>query len=165
MNGKTGKKKLGLLALVSIMALVLLICSVIIVDSLIYPSMPESAYERRTLLVDGVSYFPRQDVRVFLIMGIDREGPVQESGSYKNSGAADVVLVLIFDETAKEYCALALNRDTMVKMPVLGLGGRPAGSITAQLALSHTYGNGLNQSCENVRVTVSELLYGVTRML
>ena len=95
-------------------------------------------------------------------MGIDREGAVVDSGSYKNSGAADVVLVLIFDETAKEYRVLALNRDTMVRMPVLGLGGRPAGSTNAQLALSHTYGNGLRQSCENTRETISDLLYGVT---
>ena len=132
------------------------------VDNLYFPTLPETEHERRTISLDGVAYFPRQDIRVFLLMGIDREGPVADSGSYKNSGAADVVLVLIFDETAKEYRVLALNRDTIVKMPVLGLGGRTAGSTTAQLALSHTYGNGLHQSCDNTKKTVSDLLYGAT---
>ena len=49
----------------------------------------------------------------------------------------------------------------MVKMPVLGLGGKPAGSRYAQLTLSHTYGSGLHDSCENVRKTVSDLFNGL----
>ena len=154
--------QLGLFALVSAIALILLFCSVLIVDKFAYPEIPEPSSERKTIRYDGVSYFPRQDVRVFLLMGIDRTGPVTDSGSYKNTGAADVILVLIFDDTAKEYRILALNRDSMVEMPVLGIGGRHAGDITAQLALSHTYGNGLHQSCTNTLDTVSNLLYSVT---
>ena len=57
---------------------------------------------------------------------------------------------------------LHLNRDTMLEMPVLGLGGREAGTYHGQLALSHTYGSGLEDSCENVRKTVSNFLYGIT---
>jgi anionic cell wall polymer biosynthesis LytR-Cps2A-Psr (LCP) family protein len=49
----------------------------------------------------------------------------------------------------------------MVTMPVLGIGGKPAGTQRAQLALSHTQGSGLEDSCENTRTTVSELLYGL----
>lgn len=161
MSRKGYNRQLGLLAVVSVITLIVLICSVMVVDHLAYPDMPGDEYERKTLWLDGVSYFPRQDIRVFLLMGIDRSGPVVDSGSYKNEGAADVVLLLIFDETNKEYSVLALNRDTMVEMPILGLGGKRAGSITAQLALSHTYGNGLRQSCENTKETVSEMLYGV----
>lgn len=160
--GRQGKnRQLGLLALVSAISLIILICSVLVVDHLIYPNFSDTDHERQTIWYEGVSYYPRQDIQAFLLMGIDREGPVADSGFYKNSGAADVVLVLIFDDTAKEYRVLALNRDTMVEMPVLGLGGKRAGSITAQLALSHTYGNGLHESCENTRQTVSDLLFGV----
>jgi LCP family protein required for cell wall assembly len=57
---------------------------------------------------------------------------------------------------------LYLNRDTMVQMPVLGLGGKEAGSVRAQLALAHTYGNGLEESCENTRRTVSDFLNGIS---
>ena len=160
MGERGNNRHLGILALVSVITLIVLICSVIMVEHTFYPSAPEANYERKTLWLDGVSYFPRQDIRVFLLMGIDRSGPVVDSGSYKNEGAADVVLLLVFDETKEEYTVLALNRDTMVEMPILGLGGKRAGSITAQLALSHTYGNGLRQSCENTKETVSELLYG-----
>ena len=162
MDRQVKTKNLSLFALISVIAFALLIGAVVLVDSFSHLDIPEEPHDRKTLVIDGVSYFPRQDIRVFLFMGIDREGPVADSGSYKNEGAADVILTLIFDETHKEYTILALNRDSMVTMPVLGLGGKIAGSKIAQLALSHTYGNGLRQSCVNTRSTVSDLLYGIT---
>ena len=66
--------------------------------------------------------------------------------------------MVVFDEAEKDYNILALNRDTMVEMPILGLGGKRAGTKVAQLALSHTYGSGLQDSCENVKETLSMLL-------
>lgn len=162
MDKQNKRRNLWLLALISFLMLMLLVCSVLIVDHLAYPQQSDIHQERKTLLVDGVAYFPRQDIRVFLLMGIDRSGPVSDSGSYKNKGAADVILVFVFNETTEEYSVLALNRDSMVEMTTLGLGGKPAGRRIAQLALSHTYGNGLNQSCVNTRNTVSDLLYGAT---
>lgn len=162
MNIQEKRRRICVYVLVAGMLLTALICSVLIVERLAYPELPEPQYERKTIQYGDVSYFPRQDIRVFLLMGIDREGPAVDSGSYKNEGAADVVLVFIFNDTAKEYTILALNRDSMVEMPKLGIRGKSAGNITAQLALSHTYGNGLQQSCVNTRTTVSNLLYGVT---
>ena len=156
------RRRICVYVLVAAMLLIALICSVLIVERFLYPEQPEPQYERKTIRYGDVSYFPRQDIRVFLFMGIDRLGPVVDSGSYKNEGAADVVLLFIFNDTAKEYTILALNRDSMVQVPKLGLRGKFAGNITAQLALSHTYGNGLQQSCVNTRTTVSNLLYGVT---
>lgn len=115
----------------------------------------------KTIERDGVKYFPRQDITVFMIAGIDKEGPVQDSGSYNNDGAADVVLLTVFDETAKTYDVICLNRDTMVEMPVLGLGGKKAGKTIGQLALAHTYGSGLEDSAENLKETVSALFSNV----
>lgn len=162
MEKRKKKQQLGLFVAVSVILLILLVCSVIFVDYLLYPDVPEAQQDRKTLWVGDVSYFPRKDIRLFLLMGIDREGPVSDSGYHRNAGAADVVLVFVFDETARKYWVLALNRDSMVEMPVLGIGDKPAGSITAQLALSYTYGNGLHQSCVNTKNTVSKLLNNVT---
>ena len=57
---------------------------------------------------------------------------------------------------------LLLNRDTMVMMSGLDDLGRENGRYYSQLALSHAYGTGREDSCENVRNTVSDLLYGIT---
>lgn len=117
--------------------------------------------QSKTVVRDGVSYFPRQDISVVMVLGIDQFGPVEDSGSYNNSGAADMVALLIFDESAEHVSVLGLNRDTMVEMPVLGIGGKQAGTLYGQLTLSHTYGSGLEDSCENTRQTVSALLNGI----
>lgn len=114
--------------------------------------------KRKTITVDGVDYFPRQDITVMLVMGIDQTGPVTDSGSYRNPGAADLVALLIFDEKTRECNVLCLNRDTMLEMPVLGIGGKQAGTAYGQLALAHTYGGGLEDSCENTVETVSNFL-------
>ena len=49
----------------------------------------------------------------------------------------------------------------MAEIPILGVGGKEAGSAHAQLALAHTYGNGKEQSCENTVEAVSQFLYGM----
>lgn len=116
--------------------------------------------ESKTVTRDGVDYFPRQDITVFLVMGIDQFGKVEDSDTYNNHGAADMVALLVFDEQQHTCNVLQLNRDTMLEMPVIGIGGKPAGSQFGQLALSHTFGSGLEDSCENTKKTVSELLYG-----
>lgn len=121
----------------------------------------ESAAPIKTIVRDGIKYFPRQDITVFLIAGIDQSGPVKDSGSYNNEGAADMVMLAVFDETAKKYDILCLNRDTIVEMPILGLGGKKAGTAIGQLALAHTYGSGLEDSCENLKETVSSFLGGI----
>ena len=135
-----------------------------ILESAVFQPAPETetVTTSKTITRNGVRYFPRQDITVFLVMGIDEYGPVKDSMSYNNSGEADVVLLAVFDETEKECRVLALNRDTMVDMPVLGLGGKQAGVRKAQLALAHTYGSGLEDSCENVRRTLTNFIHGLT---
>ena len=96
-----------------------------------------------------------------LVLGIDQFGPVADSGSYQNRGAADLDILLIFDETNRQINILHLNRDTMLEIPVLGIGGRQAGTYYGQLALAHTYGSGLSDSAENARKTISDFLYGL----
>ncbi len=116
----------------------------------------------KTVTVDGVEYFPRQDITVLMLMGIDERGEVKASESYLNSGENDMVALAVFDEVDKSYSVLVLNRDTMMDIHVLGLGGKPAGTIFGQLALAHTYGTGLEDSCENAVRTVSDFLSGLT---
>lgn len=121
------------------------------------PAAPSS----KTIHRNGIAYFPRQDITVLMVLGIDKFGPVQASTFHQNDGAVDMVMLVIFDETAETYNVLSLNRDTMLQMPALGLGGKPAGTFYGQLALSHTYGTGLEDSCENTRTAVSDFLYGI----
>lgn len=122
----------------------------------------ESASSKKTIEIDGKKYFPRQDITVLMFMGIDEYGEVKASNSYLNTGENDMVALAVFDEIEKSYSVLVLNRDTMMDIHVLGLGGQDAGTIYGQLALAHTYGTGLEDSCENAVRTVSDFLSGLT---
>lgn len=156
-------KKLVYICLILVLVVTILFSGLRILEStVLYPDLDESG-PTATLTIerDGISYFPRQDITVILLMGIDNRGKVEDSGSYVNSGRADMVTLLIFDKTNEQLDVLCLNRDTMVDMPELGLGGKIAGTAYGQLALSHTYGSGLKDSCQNTKQTVSDFLYGL----
>ena len=156
-------KKLVYICLILVLVITILFSGLRILEStVLYPDSGKLG-PTATLTIErnGISYFPRQDITTILLMGIDNRGKVEDSGSYVNSGRADMVTLLIFDKTNEQLDVLCLNRDTMLDMPELGLGGKIAGTAYGQLALSHTYGSGLKDSCENTKQTVSDFLYGL----
>lgn len=163
MSKRKSIRNVVFLLLILVLVLVMIFSGLRILEStvLFNEQSREDDVSSKTVVKDGIEYFPRQDITVVLFIGIDQEGIAQPSPSYNNPGAADVVSLVIFDETNQVCNVLCLNRDTMLKMPVLGLGGKPAGSNYGQLALSHTYGTGMEDSCENVKNTVSDFLMGV----
>lgn len=165
MTQKNKKKTSPLITILLIVLSALIVFSCFkVIDALFTqtsedPTVLDSA---KTIQYNGGDYFPRQDVTVIMLMGIDERGPVKESSSYNNTGEADMVALAVFDEVDKTYSVLVLNRDTMMDIPVIGIGGSRAGSIYGQLALAHTYGTGLKDSCENTVTAVSDFLSGMT---
>ena len=135
-----------------------------IMESTVFFTGSENAGEiaSKTITRDGVDYFPRQDITVMMVLGIDQEGPVAASNYYRNKGSADSIMLLIFDDTTEDCTVLYLNRDMMVNMDVLGVQGEYAGTTYGQLALAHTYGEGLEDSCLNVKSTIMNMLHGLT---
>lgn len=164
MSRKKHPRRVLFFCIVLILSVVLLISGLRILEStvLVKGHVPTETIKSKTITVDGVDYFPRQDITVIMVLGIDETGPVVASESYNNTGEADMVALLVFDNQEKICDVICLNRDTMVEMPVLGVGGKNAGTRYGQLALSHTYGSGLKDSCENTKATVSNLLGGIT---
>ncbi len=164
MRWRDNAKKIAYLCAILILVLMMIFSGLRILESagFLYTEKEDAAGPSKTILRDGVEYFPRQDITVVMILGIDESGPVVPSNSYNNSGAADMVSLVILDEKEKTMQILSLNRDTMLDMPVLGLGGSTAGTAFQQLALAHTYGKGLEDSCVNTRKAVSDFLYGLS---
>ena len=162
MKKRLRAKDIAFAAVLLILVLVMIYSGLRIVESTVFRLDQDAQIPvSKTITRNGVDYFPRQDITTVLVMGIDRYGPVEDSGSYLNRGAADMDALLIFDEPNRICNVLHLNRDTMLEMPVLGPGGKKAGTYFGQLALSHTYGSGLADSCENTRQTISDFLYGI----
>lgn len=154
---------LGLI-LILILVLLMLYSGIRVIESTILPKENGEVSDstEKTISVNGVYYFPRQDITVFMVLGIDKYGEMQSSEYHRNSGDADMIALLIFDESEKTYTVLTINRDTMVEMPVLGTFGQQAGTSYGQLALAYTYGTGLEDSCENVKETLQNFIPGLT---
>lgn len=158
---KNSKREILFTCVLLILVLVILYSGLRILESTVLLNKPWSEdTERKTITVDGVDYFPRQDITVLMVLGIDKFGEMESSGYYRNDGDADMIMLLVLDETEKKCDILTLNRDTMVNMSVLGVRGEQAGTAYGQLALAYTYGSGLDDSCENMKQTVSTFLLG-----
>ena len=119
----------------------------------------ESARRRREGWIerDGVWYAPKQGQETMLLIGLDKMDPLKQSEGYNNNTQADFLLLAVFDDIEEKVHVLHINRDSMAEIPVLGVDGQPAGSVTGQLALAYTYGSGLNDTVD----AVSDFLYGI----
>lgn len=163
MSKPSTRKRAAAFCVILILVLVVMIGGLRILESTVLRGGSDLQIDHvsKTVTRNGVEYFPKQDITVIMILGTDQRGPVVASNSYTNESRCDAVMLLILDHTQETYTVLNLNRDTIVTMPALGIGGKKAGTLKAQLALAHTYGNGLHESCENTRTTVSDMLYGI----
>lgn len=116
--------------------------------------------KRMTLRNAGKEYRLKRNLESFLIIGLDKyDEYAQNENSYRNTQQSDFLMLLVLDKKARSCTALHINRDSMAEIQLLGIGGKPAGSYTAQLALSHTYGSGKEDSAENTVKAVSGLLF------
>lgn len=113
---------------------------------------------RKTLEYQGQTYVAREGIESYLFMGIDVEGPAKGNKSYIGGGQADVQWLLVVDRYRQTWQILQINRDSMVEVPVLGVNGREVGTERQQIALAHSYGDGLETSCENNVTAVSRML-------
>lgn len=113
------------------------------------------AFEK-TIEVDGTVYRPRRDVTSILLMGIDRDSDSSVVG-YRNGGQADFLQLIVLDDAEKKLTRLQIDRDTMTTITVLGVLGNKSGVRTAQISLSHGFGDGGAQSCALTVEAVSNL--------
>lgn len=108
----------------------------------------------------GKPYVKNKNVETVLFMGIDSYGEAQEREGNRNNDQVDVLMLVVLDHQNKSYRVLEINRDTMTNNPRIGTTGERFGTIKEQIALSHTYGSGLNDSSEYTCEALSNLLMG-----
>ena len=154
--------RIVLICVVLILLSVMIYSGLRILESTVFSNGQPEQITTKTITRDGVQYYPRQDISVVMVLGIDREGKVVPSEEPNHGSAVDMATLLVFDEKDKSCTLICLNRDTMVEMPRLNEHGRKTGTRVAQLALSHTYGTGMADSCRNTAETISNLFYGIT---
>ncbi|MBO5248089.1 MAG: LCP family protein [Clostridia bacterium] len=122
---------------------------------------PEPDPSDQPFVYEGKEYRLKENIETFLVLGLDKyEKDESVLDSYNNDKQADFLMLFVFDNNAKTFSAIHVNRDTMTKVNVLGVAGNKIDSVTKQIALAHTHGNGKDVSCRNTADAVSDLLLG-----
>ena len=121
-------------------------------------------YEDEQLTINGHTYRQRKNLTTILFMGIDKKeesGDVPAYLQYLNGGQADFLRLMVIDPLDKTITQIEIDRDTMTSITMLGTMGAKLGYRTAQISLSHSFGDGQEQSCGFTVEAVSNLLYDV----
>ena len=124
-------------------------------------SEKELELEMRTVYLKNEPYLWKESMTNWVIIGLDRNGTMEPSDAYYNTDQADFILVVSVDDEAKKVSFVQINRDTMTRVSRLGVTGEKYEIATEQIALSHTYGDGMATSCLNTTEAVSKFLKGL----
>ena len=112
-------------------------------------------YEEK--IYQGKTYYKKPNITTLLFMGIDRD-ITQTTNSFRNGGQADYLMLLVIDHDTQTIRQLQIERDTMAKVDVLTILGKPGGTRVLQICLSHGYGADQTACCENTVYSVSRYL-------
>lgn len=166
-HSKNHKRNDHLLKIIAvILAIVIVVCGILYAISLWerysgeYNKPNGNEQLSQVMEYQGKSYKLNDDVETILVLGLDKFERYDDE-AYNNDMQADFLLLLVIDNKKEECTALHINRDTVTRMSVLGVAGDSIDTVSQQIALAHTYGNGKEISCRNTSEAVSGLLLNV----
>lgn len=102
-------------------------------------------------------------INTYLIMGIDRDGTVEEEVAEGTSdgGQSDAMFLLVTDADNETMSVISINRNSMTDITVYGEGNLVLGTTKAQLCTQHGFGDGKKLSCNRTVDAVSHLFYNI----
>ena len=125
-----------------------------------FPTDPDFEVDK-TISYNGKTYVYNKNIETFLVIGLDSLGEDVSGDSYRNDKRADFLVLFVFDNDTQRCSAIQINRDTVTEMNILGVAGQKVGTVTQQIALSYSYGNGKEVSSRNTADSVAHLLFDV----
>lgn len=120
----------------------------------------EEEWQEDWVRYQGQVYDYNEDILTFLFMGIDKnDGTVQKVAEGTDGGQADALFLLVMDPHDRTADIIGINRNTMAAIDMYDEQGQFVNTITAQIAIQHGFGNGVEESCEYQTDAVSRLFY------
>ena len=110
---------------------------------------------------NGEIYKYNNDMVNVLFMGIDYEKHQGADGEVIAGGQADTLILIAINTNNHKMTLFNIPRDTMTEIKLYDLNQAYTGTKTAQIALSHAYGDGKEMSNELTADAVSNLFYGL----
>lgn len=105
-------------------------------------------------------YIYNDKMTTVLFAGIDKHAD-EQLGTFGTAGQADTIIAAALNTETGKYKLMAISRDTMVDINISGADGRFKGTEKKQICLAYAYGDGKHTSCENLKRSVSRLMFGI----
>lgn len=117
--------------------------------------------EEQYITYGDKTYKYNEHLSNYLFMGIDTREPVDTHEGQSDAGRSDAILLVSYDRVDKTIRCLSIPRDTMANVHVMSADGVEIGTTKVQITTQYAYGDGKYKSCELMKQTVSETLYGI----
>jgi LCP family protein required for cell wall assembly len=114
-----------------------------------------------TLTWQGKTYRRNTYIKAIVGMGVDRGDEMTDTQTYGGSGQSDAVFLLVRDTARDTIKILMIPRDSITPVSLMGLNGIEDERSLTHLNMSYAFGDGREQSCENVQASVEYLLCGL----
>ena len=109
--------------------------------------------------VDGQDYRRKKGQTTVLFMGVDQSvNRSNNNADYRSGGQADFLLLAVIDDDTDTVSLLHIDRDTIAVVDTVNILGKPAGTQTLQLCISHCFGETADKCDANTVAAVSRLL-------
>jgi len=110
---------------------------------------------------NGKVYSYNEKLMTFLFMGIDKDSKVKEVAEGTDGGQADALFLVVLNPDDQTIKIVGINRNTMTDIDIYNEDGNYVTTTTAQIAVQHGFGNGVEKSCEYQREAVRRLFYNL----
>lgn len=110
---------------------------------------------------NGHKYQYNENIVPIAFMGIDERELEYRDEYVNNLGCADADMVAAINTVTGEMKVIAVPRDTVVDIDIYSSSGVFLKTQSVQLTISYAYGDGKEQSCNNVTKAMSRILYNV----
>lgn len=121
----------------------------------------QAGWQQGWVKYKGQIYAYNEEILTFLFMGIDKERDAVEVAQGTDGGQADALFLLVLNPHNKSIGVIGINRNTMTDVDLYNDEGAYMTTVTAQIAVQHGFGNGMEESCEYQVKAVRNLLYNL----
>ena len=118
-------------------------------------------WQEGTIDYKGKKYMYNEQLKVYLLMGVDRSGKAEASTDYTKGGQSDAMFLLVADEENHKMSIVSINRNTMVEINTCDSKGNSLGKYKAQICVQHGFGDGRKLSCTRTVEVVEKLFYNI----
>lgn len=99
----------------------------------------------------------REGIQTVMAVSLSDRDLADSAGGFRNANQADMLMLLIIDESRGRTTALQVNPDTVVPFTAPGTSD----AVEIPLGEIYSYGSGGSDSCLNLQKAVSKLLGGI----